>query len=141
MKTLAFMLMLAVAPKGPTIAELDEARTKLRPLLDAIATVESGNDNEAVGDKGKALGSFQLWRVYWKDATDHCADLGGTYDDVKGRTYAERCVVAYWLRYAKQAVAEGDHEKLARIHNGGPKGHRKDATVKYWAKVKACARF
>ena len=26
-------------------------------------------------------------------------------------------------------------EKMARMHNGGPNGHKKEATEKYWAKV------
>jgi hypothetical protein len=44
-------------------------------------------------------------------------------------------VVAYLHRYGKKALADKDYEKLARIHNGGPRGHTKSATVKYWRKV------
>ena len=53
----------------------------------------------------------------------------------KGKVYAERVVMAYLHRYAKKALADKDYEKLARIHNGGPRGHTKRATIKYWAKV------
>jgi hypothetical protein len=36
-------------------------------------------------------------------------------------------------RYAPKGASD---EVLARIHNGGPKGYKKTATVKYWNKVK-----
>jgi hypothetical protein len=54
---------------------------------------------------------------------------------VTDRVYAERVVVAYMLRYCPQAVADKDWERLSRVHNGGPRGHRKQATVGYWRKV------
>lgn len=120
---------------SPTLADVDAAREKLRPILDAIATIESNNRDDAIGDGGKALGRFQLWRVYWSDALQYVPEIGGTYDDVRGREYAERCVVAYWLRYCPEAVASEDAQTLARIHNGGPKGAKRKATLRYWRKV------
>ena len=109
------------------------------PILDAIEAVETGGQRDpanAVGDGGKALGSMQIHRVYWVDAVDHDPSLvanGETYDSVRDRAYARRVVMAYWSRYAKS----WDAQTLARIHNGGPKGHTKRATLGYWAKVKA----
>ena len=35
-----------------------------------------------------------------------------------------------------QALASGDLETIAKIHNGGPAGAKKSATAKYWAKIK-----
>ncbi len=109
------------------------------PILDAIEKVETGGQRDpanAIGDGGKALGPLQIHRVYWVDAVDHDPSLvanGETYDSVRDRTYARRVVMAYWSRYAKS----WDAQTLARIHNGGPKGHTKRATLGYWAKVKA----
>jgi len=109
------------------------------PILDAIEKVETGGQRDpanAIGDGGKALGPMQIHRVYWLDAVDHDPSLvanGETYDSVRDRAYARRVVMAYWSRYAKS----WDSETLARIHNGGPKGHRKAATLGYWAKVRA----
>lgn len=120
---------------SPTLADVDAAREKLRPILNAIATVESNGRDDAVGDGGKALGRFQLWRVYWADALEYVPEIGGTYDDVTGREYAERCVVAYWLRYCPQAVRDADAQALARTHNGGPKGAKRKGTLGYWRKV------
>jgi len=45
---------------------------------------------------------------------------------------------AYMKRYAREAWTDPskfDAEKVARIHNGGPKGYKKKATEKYWKKV------
>ena len=102
-------------------------------LLDAIATVESDNNPAAVGDGGKAIGVFQIHKVYWQDAVDHDPSIGGCYEDCRDPAYARRIVIAYMDRYAP---ANASDETLARIHNGGPRGHKKSATTKYWNKVK-----
>ena len=129
---LAFILPLI---QGPTLAEVDAARETLRPFLDALAVVESNGKDSAVGDNGNALGRYQLWEVYWQDATQHCPDIGGRYKDVTNKVYAERCVVAYLMRYCPKAVSASDYEVMARTHNGGPKGSKRKATLGYWKKV------
>ena len=129
-------IILALA-SGPSVQRLDELRSDLRPFLDAIATVESRNNDHAVGDNGRAIGRYQIWQVYWQDAYVYAPTIKGTYQDVKSQEYAERVMVAYFLRYAKSAVIEHDYEKLARIHNGGPNGHKKRATLPYWNRVRA----
>ena len=102
-------------------------------LLDAIATVESNHNPDAVGDGGKAIGVFQIHQVYWQDAVQHDPSIGGVYEDCRDPAYARRIVIAYMDRYAP---ANASDETLARIHNGGPRGHKKSATIKYWKKVK-----
>ena len=137
MKTLSLVLLLcSVLSAQIRLRDVDAARAQLRPWLDAVAMVESGADDQAVGDGGKAIGRFQIWRIYWADAVQRCPALrDAVYGDVTDRVYAERIVVAYMLRYCPQAVADKDWERLSRVHNGGPHGHRKDATVGYWRKV------
>jgi hypothetical protein len=101
----------------------------------ASRTVETGGHPDpanAVGDKGKAIGPYQIHRAYWQDAVEYDPSIGGTYADCKDHRYARRIVIAYLSRYCKK----WDYETPARIHNGGPKGHTKTATVKYWNKVK-----
>jgi hypothetical protein len=44
-------------------------------------------------------------------------------------------MLAYFARYAPKALESKDWQTLARVHNGGPKGHTKKATLGYWAKV------
>ena len=130
MTYLAIVLALAVNPP---------AGFNAAPILDAIEAVETGghaDPTNAIGDGGKALGPMQIHRVYWLDAVEHDRSLvanGETYDSVRDRAYARRVVMAYWSRYAKS----WDSQTLARVHNGGPKGATKRATLGYWAKVKA----
>jgi hypothetical protein len=50
--------------------------------------------------------------------------------------YATRVVTAYLTRYARSAVERNDWQTLARVHNGGPAGTRRSATLSYWEKVK-----
>jgi len=98
-------------------------------LLAAIKQVESGGNPNAVGDQGKALGAFQIWECYWQDSK-----ISGCYQDCKDPKYAEYVVRAYLARYAPKGKTV-TLEMLARIHNGGPRGYLKPATLKYWLKI------
>lgn len=99
-------------------------------LLDAIAIVESNGNPHAVGDGGRALGAYQIHRAYWKDGTKF---LGVTwsYEQAKDPDKAREVVRAYLLHYGKD---KGLLDK-ARIHNGGPRGYRKDATLSYARRI------
>lgn len=107
-------------------------------VLNAIRAVETGgvkNPNDAVGDKGKALGPYQIWKSYWKDAVEFDKSIGGKYEDVKNKEYAEKVIRAYWKRYAPKNPTV---EQLAALHNGGPKAIEAknwSKTEKYRAKV------
>lgn len=107
-------------------------------LLQAICKVESNCNSDAVGDGGKAIGPYQIWYVYWKDAVEHDPSIGGSYRDCLNKGYSEKIVRAYMDRYAnerrlRRPVTDQDR---ARIHNGGPNGYNKTSTLKYWKKVK-----
>jgi len=101
-------------------------------LLDAMYAVESNRGKNLVGDGGKAIGPYQIWREYWQDAVEFDKSIGGKYEDCMNKAYAEKIVRAYWKRYAPKGATL---EQLARIHNGGPKGHTRNATLKYWKKI------
>jgi hypothetical protein len=120
-------LLLIAPPKG----------TDTRAILDAIRTVETGGQSDpdrAIGDKGRALGAYQIHRGYWLDATEKDPALRALgYESVTDREIAERVVIAYLTRYAP----DWKLETVARIHNGGPKGHRKESTLDYARKVRA----
>lgn len=119
-----------------SLREIDETRAKIQPFLDAVAQVESLGCDNVVGDKGKAIGRFQIWQIYWQDASAYCPKIGGQYKDCTQKLYAERVVVAYLLKFARKAVDAKDWQTLARIHNGGPRGATKEATKPYWVKVR-----
>ena len=105
-------------------------------MLSAIQQVETpahcANGCDVKGDNGKALGPFQIWKSYWHDAVEYDSSIGGSYGDVVDYDYAVKIVSAYMRRYAPNNLAE----TWARIHNGGPRGHKKKATIPYWNKVK-----
>jgi hypothetical protein len=97
----------------------------------ALHLVETGGRRGAIlGDNGKALGPLQIHRAYWQDAR-----VGGRYEDCADLDYSKRVAAAYLKRYAPEAWAKGDVETLARVHNGGPAGARKPATIPYANKV------
>ena len=104
----------------------------LDQILDAIRIVETGkrpdSGRSSNGDGGRALGPFQIHSEYWKDAR-----VPGKYDDCRDLAYARRVVLAYWCRYCPEALARLDAEVLARTHNGGPTGAKRDSTLPFWA--------
>ena len=87
----------------------------INDLYAAMRWVESNDNPSAVGDNGNAIGCYQIWE------------------------YAHDIVVAYMNRYAteERLGRPVTFEDIARIHNGGPNGHRKEITKKYWKKVEA----
>ena len=100
-------------------------------LIRAIAMVESSNNSYAVGDGGLAIGTYQIHRNYWIDALQQDPTIGGEYEDLLGDPeYGRKVVIAYWDRYGARVNYEV--QGLARIHNGGPNGHKKQATDGYW---------
>uniref|UniRef100_A0A0K0FNF1 lysozyme n=1 Tax=Strongyloides venezuelensis TaxID=75913 RepID=A0A0K0FNF1_STRVS len=53
---------------------------------------------------------------------------------------ATKCVKNYIKRYSKSCKGIGTCECSARLHNGGPNGNTKKATIGYWNKVKNCCK-
>lgn len=121
----------------------EQKKISMEDFLDALASVESNRNDRAVGDRGKALGRYQIHKVYWQDATEHDRSIGGSYENVTDPDYATKVVLAYFNRYGKDLVAASDWESLARMHNGGPAIFRKkgtkawENTSSYWCKVQA----
>lgn len=101
------------------------------PLFAAIRQVESGGNDYAVGDGGRALGPYQCTRAAWQDGCEWLGE-GLDYDTyVWDRKATERIMRAYWTRYG----ADTDEQKC-KIWNGGPRGMSKPATESYWLKVR-----
>jgi len=113
---------------------------RLDRFFNAVRTVETGGARDArraVGDGGRSRGPFQISRDYWADG---CKQLGTRWDYAANVGDEERCravMLGFFARYAPAALATGDWERLARVHNGGPAGASKPATNAYWVKVRA----
>jgi hypothetical protein len=104
-------------------------------LFDAIRAVESGgavNSRDAVGDGGRSIGPYQISLAYWQDS-----GVRGSWGQCRDDRYSKVVMLAYWSRYCPEALRRRDFETLARIHNGGPTGHLKQSTLRYWGLVQA----
>lgn len=137
---MAFVFAMIVIP---IYGQDDPVPADMRAFFNAIQQVETGGETDpsrAVGDNGKSLGWYQIGRAYWIDATQFDRSIGGEYQDVTNRRYAERVMMAYFKRYAREALAARDWERLARLHNGGPRGPDRRSTLEYWHKVQAALR-
>jgi hypothetical protein len=120
-RTVLFITLTAVAHAAPP-----------ESFWRALHQVEtSGRTGAIIGDGGKALGPLQIHRGYHADSR-----VAGDYSRCADLAYSRQVAEAYLKRYAPQAWAAGDVETLARVHNGGPSGARKAATLGYAAKVK-----
>ena len=97
----------------------------------ALHIVEtSGRNGPILGDNGAALGPLQIHRGYHRDS-----GVAGDYSRCADLAYSRKVVSAYLQRFAPRAWAKGDAQTLARVHNGGPAGHRKTATLGYAANL------
>jgi hypothetical protein len=103
----------------------------------ALHQVESGGRHgrilgDYVNGQPQALGPLQLHRGFHRDS-----NVPGPFERVADLSYARRVATAYYRRYAPEAWERGDVVVLARIHQGGPRGHHKAATLAYSRKVLA----
>jgi hypothetical protein len=124
--------VVAVSPAlwAVTPAARAGGETQMDLLLDAIVEVESRGNAASIGDSGRAAGVYQIHRSYWADGT-RILGVDWDYGDAQDPRKARQVVRAYLSYYGKgKALLD-----VARIHNGGPKGDQKDATLAYARKI------
>jgi hypothetical protein len=102
----------------------------LNSLISALMIVESGNNDQAIGDQGRAIGCLQIHKAVVLDVNKF---TGSDYrhQDMTNRAQARAVCEAYLRHYGRGKTTE----QQARIWNGGPTGDRKQATVAYWRRV------
>jgi hypothetical protein len=123
MQPLTLLLALALPVAAPAADFAAFAR--------AVHQVESGGRvGLIIGDQGRALGPLQIHRGYWQDARQP-----GEYQSVTNLAVATATMHAYLQRYAPAALAREDWQTCARIHNGGPRGASRTATLAYSRQV------
>jgi hypothetical protein len=140
MKTTIIIAAAAAVVFSPALQAIVSSTGNAAPkpeFFQALHQVEtSGRLGAIPGDfvngAPRALGPLQIHRAYWQDSK-----VPGRYEDCADLQYSIRVVSAYLRRYARTAWDAGSVDVLARVHNGGPQGHRKKATLRYAAKVKA----
>jgi hypothetical protein len=110
-------------------------------LLAALLAVESGGNDRAIGDHGRAVGALQIHAAVVRDV-NRIHGTRYTHAGMVRRRDAVAVATLYLGTYATQerlgrAVTDADR---ARIWNGGPNGWRKAATVGYAERVRRAAR-
>lgn len=105
---------------------------QLTQLEAAIIQVESGGNQSAVGDGGKAVGILQIHKCMVDDVNRILGRQEFTYDDRTCPHASIRMFRIYTNHYSYGCT----DEIKARRWNGGPKGELKKATDSYWIKVK-----
>ncbi|KKN07452.1 hypothetical protein LCGC14_1066780 [marine sediment metagenome] len=107
--------------------------TALDDLLDAIRVVETGGEfdpDNTYGDRGRALGAFQIHEIYVDDANRILGWDKFSYEDRRDRAKSREMTAIVIQHYGK-----GDIETMARAHKC-PTARYKESTKQYWEKVK-----
>ncbi len=103
-------------------------------LIVALVWIESGGDEKAIGDGGRAWGCLQIRAGVIADVNT-IYGLSYRREDAFDREKAKeicRKYLLYWGKAGKCRTAKD----YARIWNGGPRGCRKPGTLAYWDKMK-----
>lgn len=100
-------------------------------LLAALIAVESGGNDRAIGDNGRAIGPLQIHAAVVEDV-NRIHGTRYTHAQMHDRAKAARVCVLYIEHYAPGASPE----MQARVWNGGPRGSQRTSTVGYWVRVR-----
>jgi hypothetical protein len=101
-------------------------------LLNALIDTESAGNDAQIGDHGLARGALQIHPEVVQDV-NRIYGTAYRHTDAHDRRKAVDIATKYLSHYAGPSAPD---EKLARVWNGGPHGHRKSATIPYWQKVR-----
>jgi hypothetical protein len=111
-------------------------------LVAALIIIESGGDDSAIGDKGKAVGCLQIHPVMVNDCNRILAQRGSEtvytqadrWDRAKSIAMCRLFIEHYCIK--TRIGRAPTMEDAARMWNGGPNGWRYTSTENYWEKVK-----
>lgn len=103
-------------------------------LLNAIKFVESKNGKYTDGKNGE-IGSYQIKKIVIDDVNRILNKKIFKYDDALDENKSREICRIYILYWSKKYNVNTT-ECMARIWNGGPRGYRKESTVKYWHKIR-----
>ena len=82
----------------------------IRPaLFQAIMTVESNGNINAVGDGGESIGPFQIQEDYWDDAVVRDPSL-----TANGQTY-QNCTEQGSIEYSKRVIKVKMQKKIVQV--------------------------
>lgn len=110
----------------------------LSAVLAVMISAESGGDDRAIGDRGRAFGCLQMHACLVRDV-NRIAGSHYVHRDAFNRGFALRMGTIYLGHWAtKERLGhEPTTEDCVRIWVGGPDGFRQPSTLHHWNKVKA----
>ena len=113
----------------------------LSALIETLGWKESNWNPAAVGDKGKAVGVWQIWGIVVEDV-NRIYDTQYVWPrDAVTVAVARRIAwlyLSFYFMHTRKNHPElkmSDEELCSRIWNGGPTGYTKTATEGYWSGV------
>ncbi len=99
-------------------------------LLFALWMVEAGGNYHPPDGAAGEVGPLQIRQIYLDDVNEY-RGTALTLDDCRNMTVARWVTLSYLERWH----ALDSYEKAARVHNGGPQGYHRAATLPYWKRV------
>jgi hypothetical protein len=99
-------------------------------LIKAIHQVEVGGRLGPIRGPHGELGPLQIRYIYWLSS-----GVKGSFSQCGDYNYSVKVVTAYLNRFGYKAIMKKDYQTLARIHNGGPNGHKNRSTLVYWNRI------
>jgi len=108
----------------------------LLQLILILVSIESNGNNNAIGDRGRAIGCLQIHKIFVDDVNRILKRKAFTYADRKDRNKSIRMAIIYLRHYGtvykKRTGRDASIEVLVRMFNGGPRGYKKPQTNKYY---------
>ena len=121
------------------VSNINASNIDFDKLINILIMVESKGNNYAIGDKGKAKGCLQIWKVVVTDVNS-VYKTNYKHNDAFNKEKAKIICKLYLQHYGKiyklNTGKEPTVEIYSRIWNGGPKGYTNKKTINYWDKVK-----
>lgn len=114
----------------------------LMQIILILIQIESGGNDNAIGDNGLAYGCLQMHACYVQDASEFSKEKW-IHKDAFDREISIDIFISYMARYAteKRLGRPVMVEDIVRIHNGGPNGYKRKSTDAYWAKFRKAAKI
>lgn len=109
-------------------------------MVNALIMIESSGNNNAYCKSEDAVGCLQIRRTMVRDINRILKRKGSSqrfkFKDRWDRSKSIEMFNIYCQYYNLQSP-----EVISRCWNGGPKGHKKESTRKYWTKVKSLLKI
>lgn len=109
--------------------------------INAIIQIESSGNPNAYNREEAAAGLFQIRPIYVEDVNRILGEERFTLEDRWNKDKSTEMFKVYtshyYNHYKKEIEKLGMQQEKAqsRIHNGGPKGWKKESTETYWNKI------